>query len=243
MGTAVQQIKTGLRVLPRGPKLLVGKILILFYIWMHRRLHKLNILPIDRNFGEKRGTPVGRYYVERFLRRNGYLINGRCLEFGDNRYRSLFARARSYEVISLSAGPHVDYACDIHQPVGIPEAAFDSVICTQVLEHLAFPENALKNIFRFLKPGGILLLTAPFINNIHYGPTDFRRFTPDGVRLIVEAAGFIIEELDYGGNSAVATGSLLGMVAEDFLPEEMDRQDPVYPYNILVRARRPSAIN
>jgi len=215
------------------------RLLIRVYIYLHRYLHRRNVLPLDRNFGYSRGTPVGRYYVEKFLRESSGFVKGRCLEFGDHRYRSLFPNVSIYQVISIYAAPGVDYVCDIHDPVCLPEARFDSIICTQTIEHLVSPETAAKNLFRSLKPAGVLLLTAPFINNIHYDPTDFRRFSPEGVRLILESAGFVIEELDYGGNAAVSTGSLLGLATEDFSIEELDRKDPIYPYNVLVRARRP----
>jgi SAM-dependent methyltransferase len=210
------------------------------YILHHRFLHWLCILPFSRSFGWESGTPVGRYYVEQFLRRNSHLVQGRCLEFGSPRYKSFFPLAGAYEVVSISEAPGVDHVCDIHDIGSMPEGVFDSIICTQVFEHLAFPERAAASLLRLLKPGGVALVTAPFINPVHYEPTDYRRFTPDGLRLVLESAGLVVEEVDFGGNSLVGTGSLLGMVQEDFTLGELERKDPVYPYNVLIRARRPN---
>ena len=123
----------------------------------------------------------------------------------------------------------------------MPLASFDSIICTQVFEHLAYPEKAAESLRLLLRPGGVVLLTAPFISQVHYVPTDYLRFTPDCLRLILEGVGLVVDEVDFGGNSLVSTGSLLGMVQEDFSDAELDQKDPVYPYNILVRAHRPPA--
>jgi SAM-dependent methyltransferase len=209
------------------------------YIIHHRLLHNIGVLPYSRNFGFERGTPVGRHYVESFFRKHASSVRGRCLDFGDDRYRSFFPLTSSYEVINLTPGDGVDYVCDVHDVTSMPQAAFDSIICPQVFEHLAWPEKAAESIKRLLKPGGILLLTAPFINPVHYVPTDYRRFTPECLAMILEDAGLVIDEISFGGNSLVGTGSLLGMVVQDFSKRELDHKDPVYPYNVLVRAHRP----
>ena len=209
------------------------------YILHHRLLHYIGVLPHSRSFGFERGTPVGRYYVENFLRTNASHVHGRCLDFGDDRYRSFFPLATSYEVVDVTPKDGVDYVCDIHDATSMPQAAFDTIICLQVFEHLAWPEKAAESIAQLLKPGGTLLLTAPFINPVHYVPTDYRRFTPECLTMILEQARLVVDEVTFGGNSLVGTGSLLGMVTQDFSNRELDLKDPVYPYNILVRARRP----
>jgi hypothetical protein len=57
--------------------------------------------------------------------------------------------------------------------------------------------------------------------------------------MIIKDAGFHVEIVSFGGNSLVGTGSLLGMVQEDFSVAELEAKDPIYPYNILIRARKP----
>jgi SAM-dependent methyltransferase len=212
-----------------------------FYIYIlhHRFLHRIGVLPYDRHFGVGRGTPVGRYYVDKFLKENAEFVRGRCLEFGNARYKSFFPGIGKHEVVDISAHAGVDYVCDIHDATGIPKGTFDAVICTQVFNQLAWPEKAAVSIFQLLRPGGVLLLTAPFLNPVDKAPTDFRRFTPDALDLILRAAGFAIDSISFGGNSNVGLGSLLGMVMEDFSIAEMEVRDPAYPYNCLIRAHRP----
>ncbi len=216
---------------------MINIIFLKIYCALHRHLHKLNILPLSRNFGVERGTPVGRYYVEQFVKSNGNNIHGDILEFGASaRYKKFFNGFESYETISVSNEPGITYIADIHNMNELPNKKFDCIVCTQVFEHLKYPESAAKSLFFMLKDNGILLFTAPFINNVHGCPSDYRRFTLDGCRLILEDAGFYLEQISYGGNCMVSTGSLMGMVAEDFSESDLNTKDDVYPYNILIRA-------
>ena len=52
----------------------------------------------------------------------------------------------------------------------VPDASFDAVLCTEVLEHVPDPVAALVEFHRVLKPGGALLLTAPFCSLTHFAP-------------------------------------------------------------------------
>lgn len=83
----------------------------------------------------------------------------------------------------------VSVFCDAHQlPFG--GDTFDSVLCTEVLEHLREPREAMREIYRVLKNGGSLLLTTPFQYQAHQRPFDFFRFTYDGLDLMSREAGF-----------------------------------------------------
>lgn len=54
-----------------------------------------------------------------------------------------------------------------------PDGAFDAVLCTEVLEHVPDPAAALRELGRLLRPGGDLLLTAPFVSFTHFAPYHF----------------------------------------------------------------------
>jgi SAM-dependent methyltransferase len=66
----------------------------------------------------------------------------------------------------------IDIVSDI---VNIPEEneSFDAVLCTEVIEHIKNPVSALTEFFRLLKPGGVLILTAPFCSLTHFAPYHF----------------------------------------------------------------------
>ena len=61
--------------------------------------------------------------------------------------------------------------------IPFPDASFDNVICTEVLEHADDPVMLTAEILRVLKPGGTLVATVPFSARVHYAPHDYHRFT------------------------------------------------------------------
>ncbi|MCC6665820.1 MAG: class I SAM-dependent methyltransferase [Polyangiaceae bacterium] len=76
-----------------------------------------------------------------------------------------------------------------------PDASFDSAINIDVLEHTESPATVVSEIARVLKSGGVLIMTAPFSFRIHEEPHDYFRFSPHGLRLLCERAGFEVERL------------------------------------------------
>ena len=71
-----------------------------------------------------------------------------------------------------------------------PDASFDGVLCSQVLEHVFTPEEFLREIARVLRPGGRLVLAVPFAWDEHEQPHDFARYSSFGLRALLERAGF-----------------------------------------------------
>jgi ubiquinone/menaquinone biosynthesis C-methylase UbiE len=63
----------------------------------------------------------------------------------------------------------IDLVCPI-EDMPIEDGAFDTVLCTEVLEHLPNAEVAIQELVRVLKPGGKLILTAPFASMVHFSP-------------------------------------------------------------------------
>lgn len=57
--------------------------------------------------------------------------------------------------------------------IPVPDASFDAVLCSEVFEHIPNPVFAIKEFSRILKPGGILLITAPFCSLTHFAPYHF----------------------------------------------------------------------
>jgi SAM-dependent methyltransferase len=76
-----------------------------------------------------------------------------------------------------------------------PAGTFDTVICIAVLEHVENPEAVTAEMFRVLKPGGHLVATVPFLQPEHKVPTDFQRYTRDGLSTLVTRHGFVVEEI------------------------------------------------
>jgi SAM-dependent methyltransferase len=78
--------------------------------------------------------------------------------------------------------------------VAIPDARYDFVVCTEVLEHVLQPFDAVAEIRRVLRPGGLLIASAPFNFRIHGPLPDCWRFTEHGWRSLLR--DFQIEWLE-----------------------------------------------
>jgi SAM-dependent methyltransferase len=81
---------------------------------------------------------------------------------------------------------------------------FDSILCTQVMEHVYDHHTMLKEIFRVLKPGGHIVLTVPFAWELHEEPFDFFRFTPHALKYLFTKAGLQIDYIKPNGGKWAA---------------------------------------
>jgi SAM-dependent methyltransferase len=70
--------------------------------------------------------------------------------------------------------------------------SFDTVLSTQVLEHVPEPKKMLKEAGRVLKKNGFLILTAPMTWGLHEIPKDYYRYTKYGLKYLAESAGLEI---------------------------------------------------
>lgn len=91
----------------------------------------------------------------------------------------------------------------------IRTASVQTVLSTEVLEHVPNPRALVAEMGRVLEPGGKLLLTVPFIQPLHELPSDYYRFTPESLRCFVQEAGLEVESITPRGNFASANGAML----------------------------------
>lgn len=106
-----------------------------------------------------------------------------------------------YVGLDIREGPGVDVVADIVKE-GWYRAGpdkFMTVIATEVLEHVTDPWKAVERMYDCLLPGGLAIVSVPFLWNFHDYPSDYWRLTPPGLELLFERAGF--EEIDcrFGG--------------------------------------------
>jgi SAM-dependent methyltransferase len=93
----------------------------------------------------------------------------------------------------VSFGPRTQIVLDAHT---IPYQAetFDCVVAQAVLEHVLDPFKCVEEIYRVLKPNGIIYVEIPFMQQVHGGAYDFTRFTRSGQRRLLRQ----FEEIDSG---------------------------------------------
>jgi SAM-dependent methyltransferase len=78
-----------------------------------------------------------------------------------------------------------DVVADAHA-LPFNDASFELVLCTEVLEHLVNPPQAIAEMRRVLAPGGTLILTTRFVYPLHDAPHDYFRFTHFGLEKLLE---------------------------------------------------------
>jgi SAM-dependent methyltransferase len=141
---------------------------------------------------------IGRWYVTQFVREVAAdLPQGtRILDAGAGEcaYKGLFTQ-HQYVAVDAAVGDaawnyrNVDVVGVIHQ-LPFADDSFEAVLCTQTLEHVERPCESVADLYRVLKPGGRLFLTAPFTHPEHQLPHDYFRYTSSALRSICARAGF-----------------------------------------------------
>ena len=105
---------------------------------------------------------------------------------------------------------HIDLFGFAHD-VPIDDKSADAVISAQVLEHLEYPEEAIRETARILKEKGHLFLAFPFLYPLHAEPHDYSRITEFKITKMLETAGFEILELKRIGGFWYLIGLFFGL--------------------------------
>jgi SAM-dependent methyltransferase len=108
-------------------------------------------------------------------------------------YRPLFKGLPcTYIGADLAAGSGVDLVMPSEYSFGLPDASIHAVISGQCLEHCRNPFKLVAEMYRVCVPGAWCLLVAPWSWKEHKHPWDCFRFLPDGMRSVMESAGFTV---------------------------------------------------
>lgn len=108
-------------------------------------------------------------------------------------YRALFRRRfASYLAVDLPGNPLADAVVGPDGGLPVESNAVDCVVSSQVLEHVAEPTAYLAEAFRVLRPGGHLVLSTHGHWTYHPDPTDYWRWTRDGLTRTIEHEGFTV---------------------------------------------------
>jgi SAM-dependent methyltransferase len=120
----------------------------------------------------------------------------RLLDYGcgNKPYRELFGKKFAHHVgADIEGNPEADLVLGDEGRVPAADGSFDGVLSSQVLEHVAAPRVYLSEALRVLKPGGSLILSTHGIWPFHPDPTDFWRWTKDGLVRELTQAGFEVQ--------------------------------------------------
>lgn len=95
---------------------------------------------------------------------------------------------------------NIDIISDIIN-IPVEASSFDAILCSEVFEHIPEPDMAIKEFARILRPGGTLILTAPFNSLVHFAPyyhcTGFSKYWYE---YHLNQEGFLIDSIEENGN-------------------------------------------
>ena len=197
--------------------------------------------PISSSWGYDRGTPIDRWYIERFLAENRDDITGRVLEVKDSGYTERFGAALAERaVIDVDpANERATHVADLASADAVPDEAFNCFLLTQTLQYIYDVPAAIEHAHRVLRPGGVLLATLPVTSRLTDPPlTDYWRFTPASAGRLFEPAFGDSVMVTGHGNALAGVAFLKGLAAEDLTDADLAAQDPRFPLIVTVRAVR-----
>lgn len=130
----------------------------------------------------------------------------------------------------------VDIVSDIAD-IPEPDGSFDTVMCTEVIEHVPDPIGALREIVRLLKPGGTIILTAPFCALTHFSPHFYYTgFSRHFYEHWLPRMGIVIDELTWNGNYFEYLGQELRRVSaigQQYADTKPTRQERTAVHTVL----------
>lgn len=182
-----------------------------------------DIGPIRRFFDLQAGS-IWKDVGEALASAKGTLLDVGC---GAQPYRCLLPPHVQYRAIdSAAAGEDFGYSApDTTYYSGplwpVEEAAADTILCTETLEHVLDPKQFLDEAWRCLLPAGRLILTVPFAARWHFIPHDYWRFTPSCLKHLMQSAGFADITIFARGNAlTVACYKNMAVVIALVMPQK-----------------------
>lgn len=113
---------------------------------------------------------------------------------GNMPYRPLFESfASDYIGVDFADNELADKFLNEENVLPLEDASADMVLSSQVLEHVSSPENYLREAHRVLRPSGLLFLSTHGVWRYHPDPTDYWRWTCDGLKAQIQRSGFRLE--------------------------------------------------
>jgi SAM-dependent methyltransferase len=146
-----------------------------------------------------------RISIMTFLLDHRHLIKGKILDLGcgDWMFNKYLLAGENYTRADFYRTATADIITDIMDMKEIESNIYDTIICTDVLEHVANPFRATEEIGRIIKKGGLLLLTTPFNFWLHGEPfepgKDYWRFTDQSLHFLLQ--GWEKAEIAFAGEA------------------------------------------
>ena len=151
-----------------------------------------------------------RYLLKKQVKKYAHYINGVVLDAGSGgdgeRYKKFF-KFDKYINLDINPNSGADIVGSVEN-IPLESNSVDSIVSTQVLEHVKNPVKAVCEFYRVLKSGGYCLVTVPQLNELHEEPYDYFRFTKYGLEEIFNQTGFKIILVERRGGFWVSNAQI-----------------------------------
>ena len=150
-----------------------------------------------------------RYLLKQQIKKHAHYLEGIILDAGSGeirRYKSFF-KFEKYLTLDVRPESGADIIGSVEN-IPLENSSVDSVVSTQVLEHIKNPAKAISEFYRVLKPGGYCLVTAPQLSELHEEPRDYFRFTKFALEEIFENSSFKIILIERRGGFWTANSQM-----------------------------------
>jgi len=155
---------------------------------------------------------------------SGRLIDVGC---GTKPYESLFAPVvGSYLGVDYPQTMETNYGAQTKADIfaeclntGLPDCSFDTLLSTQVMEHIYDTREFIRECNRILVPGGIGIFTIPFVWQCHSEPYDFYRFTKYSIRRLFSESGFEVLKIENleGAYATLIQARIVSLLAREHM--------------------------
>lgn len=201
-----------------------------------------SLKPLSSKFGFDRGTPIDRYYIEKFLADNKDKIKGRCLEIGDNRYTKKYgvSKVKISDILDIDKkNKKANIHANLKNLKSLKSNLYDCIILTHVLGMIDDYEAAVRECKRILKPGGTILVTTSCLSPAHDINANFFRFTVASTRYVFgkyfNKKNLVVKSY---GNVLAGQYFWVGLAQEELTKKELEFNDPNYPCVVALRASK-----
>ena len=161
--------------------------------------------PKEVGIGSRMVADVAAHYYDNHL---GKHARGKLLDLGCGKaplyeaYRNFVTESICVDwASSLHKNPHLDVEADLTKPLPFRDEEFDTIILSDVLEHIPVPEQLWREMARILASRGKIIVNVPFFYWIHEAPHDYYRFTEYALRRFVALSGLDLLELEPMGGA------------------------------------------